>query len=96
MPLFVECNEKVVGFKDTEYRGCQNVTQTGKTCLAWDLHESIQEQYPDSGLVQNFCRNPDAGQHGSMWCYTDRINERYPSWDNCDPVGFTENIESHG
>ncbi|XP_078663425.1 uncharacterized protein LOC144906732 [Branchiostoma floridae x Branchiostoma belcheri] len=66
------------------YRGTVSVTATGKTCQRWDnqtVHWSghTPENYPSSGLEQNYCRNPD-GDSG-VWCYTTDPNTR---WDYCD------------
>ena len=32
------------------------------------LYENTPENYPDSGLVANYCRNPDG--EPAAWCYT--------------------------
>ena len=47
-----------------DYRGTISVTRNGKTCQRWDHqhpheHEVTAEEYPDAGLEENYCRNPD-------------------------------------
>ena len=39
------------------------------------------ENYPDSGLEANYCRNPD--RDVTIWCFT--MDESTP-WEYCDPV----------
>ncbi|CAB9527640.1 Hepatocyte growth factor-like protein [Seminavis robusta] len=55
------------------YRGTVHKTKTGKNCQRWDkqsphAHFHSAEEYPESGLEENFCRNPN-GDTGP-WCYT--------------------------
>eukprot|EP00984_Skeletonema_dohrnii_P030212 scaffold21529_cov96-Skeletonema_dohrnii-CCMP3373.AAC.1 len=59
--------------KQADYRGSISVTASGKTCQAWSSqsphsHLRTSENYPNSGLDANYCRNPD-GEPGA-WCYT--------------------------
>ncbi|KAI8483084.1 hypothetical protein Bbelb_392400 [Branchiostoma belcheri] len=66
------------------YRGTVSVTATGKTCQRWDNQtiywsSHTPENYPSSGLEQNYCRNPD-GDKG-VWCFTTDPNTL---WDYCD------------
>ncbi|XP_035669328.1 plasminogen-like [Branchiostoma floridae] len=66
------------------YRGTVSVTQTGKTCQRWDSQTphwsyNTPENHPSSGLVENYCRNPDGDLR--VWCYTTDPDER---WDYCD------------
>jgi len=68
------------------YRGTLAVTKKGHTCQDWDK-DTVQdnsgndpEDRPGTGLVKNYCRNPD-GDSSGPWCYTLTEGER---WDNCD------------
>ena len=56
--------------EQADYRGSINVTVTGKTCQNWSdqsphIHSRTAQNYPDSGLKGNYCRNPD----GVSCCY---------------------------
>ena len=47
-----------------DYRGTMRITQNGRVCQRWDSqfphkHTRISEKYPNSGLEENYCRNPD-------------------------------------
>merc|ERR1719422_1586570 len=69
------------------YRGCQTMTQTGKTCQRWDTqtpykHSFSPEEYPE--LSMNYCRNPDNDEK-TIWCYTTSSTR----WDYCWPLGHT-------
>jgi len=77
-------NEICCGTKNCEdYRGTISVTISGKTCQAWDKQTPHQhsrfKKYPNSGLVSNYCRNPDG--EASAWCYTTDPKKR---WELCD------------
>ncbi|CAM9767416.1 unnamed protein product [Lampetra planeri] len=66
------------------YRGSRTVTLSGKWCQRWDSqfphrHSRTPENYPCSGLQENYCRNPD-GNNGT-WCYTVSAALR---WEYCD------------
>lgn len=81
-----EEEEEVVGecADNGVYRGTQAVTETGKTCMAWDkqdphVHTRTVANYPDAGLEANYCRNPDGEPEGN-WCYT---VERETRWEYC-------------
>ena len=45
-------------------------------------HSVTPANYPNSGLVDNYCRNPDG--EPSIWCYTMDPNLR---WELCAPLG---------
>lgn len=65
----VEC----VACKGESYRGPMDFTESGKECQRWDLqrphrHRYRPERYPNKGLDDNYCRNPDGKSR--PWCYT--------------------------
>jgi len=66
--------------KQADYRGNIAVTASGKTCQAWSSqsphsHSRTSENYPNSGLDANYCRNPDG--EPSAWCYTTDSGTRF-------------------
>ena len=66
------------------YRGTVDFTESGRTCQRWDeqaphSHSRTPENYPNSGLEENYCRNPDG--EPSAWCYTTDPDVR---WEYCD------------
>lgn len=67
------CDETLSGTGDRDYRGCQTVTTSGKTCQAWNVqtphaHGNTPASKPTYGLDSNYCRNPDG--ESTIWCYT--------------------------
>ncbi|XP_054633082.1 hepatocyte growth factor [Dunckerocampus dactyliophorus] len=67
-----------------DYRGPLDHTESGKECQRWDLDEPHKhlyhpERYPDKGLDDNYCRNPD-GRH-RPWCFT---TDPSISWEYCN------------
>lgn len=71
--------------KQSDYRGYTNVTKSGRECQRWDSqaphsHSRTRNNYPDAGLTDNFCRNPDGEDFGA-WCYTNDPEKR---WEYCD------------
>lgn len=90
------CDESLKGSSDSEYRGCQTQTRSGRTCQEWQTidgsrywstphyhpHQRTSDNYPNKGLGwHNYCRNPDG--HETIWCYT---TDPKAQWEYCDPV----------
>ncbi|XP_063690176.1 uncharacterized protein LOC134822838 [Bolinopsis microptera] len=77
-----ECVDKVDG---SDYRGNVSVTASGHVCQRWDSqspnkHSITPEAYSDSGLQENYCRNPDG--ESSAWCFN--AEGTVPRWEYCD------------
>lgn len=71
------------------YTGPEAVTESGKTCLAWDSsatqHVFKSKKYPELVGAENFCRNP--GQLlNQPWCFTDSSG----TWEYCDVKSCTD------
>jgi hypothetical protein len=70
--------------KQADYRGTISVTKSGKECQRWDTqephkHNRKRNRFPNSNLVENYCRNPD-GEDGA-WCYTTDPNKKFELCD---------------
>jgi len=83
-----ECGLKSLKFAD--YRGSLATTVSGRECMRWDQqfphkHSVTNARYPESGLDENYCRNPD-GEPNGAWCYTTDAQKRweYCSLPQCD------------
>ena len=68
------------------YNGTRSITQTGKTCQAWNTQAPHQfilpaEQYPEIAGGHNYCRNPGSRAPGGPWCFTTDPDTR---WEYCD------------
>ncbi|KAG8012600.1 Hepatocyte growth factor [Nibea albiflora] len=61
------------------YRGRRSVTASGILCQAWASPIPHEHKYPDKGLDDNYCRNPD-GRH-RPWCFTTDPNT---PWEYCN------------
>ncbi|CAH1252412.1 PTPRF [Branchiostoma lanceolatum] len=82
----VEPLECLTDSEGTSYRGTRQYTKSGLTCQRWDStfpHENkYLEKYPNRGLYENFCRNPDGRPDAERpWCYTIDADVR---WEYCD------------
>uniref|UniRef100_A0A8B9HMH8 Hepatocyte growth factor n=1 Tax=Astyanax mexicanus TaxID=7994 RepID=A0A8B9HMH8_ASTMX len=71
------------------YRGPMDHTESGRECQRWDLDEPHKhlfhpKRYPDNGLKDNYCRNPDGRQR--PWCFTTDpdVPWEYCSIKQCD------------
>ena len=81
----IDCDESLSGVKNSGYRGCQNKTINGYNCQNWESqephkHKHISNNYKNSGLTYNYCRNPENKE--TIWCYTSNPNKK---WDYCIP-----------
>ncbi|XP_056138083.1 hepatocyte growth factor [Lampris incognitus] len=76
------------------YRGPMDHTESGKECQRWDLEDPHRHlyhptRYPDKGLDDNYCRNPD-GRH-RPWCFT---TDPHAPWEYCNIKVCAEAVES--
>ncbi|XP_078578043.1 adhesion G-protein coupled receptor G7-like [Branchiostoma floridae x Branchiostoma japonicum] len=89
IPIKPPITDCVVG-NGVTYRGNVSITKSGRTCQRWDAitphrPEIHITEFPNAGLVENFCRNPVRGffgeRHDIPWCYTTDPNVM---WEGCD------------
>ena len=82
----IPSDEKLTGPKGIDYRGKQNKSISGKTCMNWSsqsphTHVNTPEKKKNMGVGDhNYCRNPDSEK--TIWCYTTDKNKR---WEWCAP-----------
>ncbi|XP_078581260.1 degenerin-like protein unc-105 [Branchiostoma floridae x Branchiostoma japonicum] len=76
-PPDIKCWEKecIVG-TGLNYRGFQNVTNSGRKCQKWDSHDphvhcTTPSNFPNAGLVENYCRNMPGSLAKVPWCFTE-------------------------
>uniref|UniRef100_A0A8C5JCC4 Kringle domain-containing protein n=1 Tax=Junco hyemalis TaxID=40217 RepID=A0A8C5JCC4_JUNHY len=84
VPEQAEVTEECYQGNGVTYRGTASFTRSGKKCQAWSSmsphrHNKTAKNYPNAGLSQNYCRNPDADSR--PWCYTTDPSVR---WEYCD------------
>ena len=95
-PVVAKCPDywelsKDYGEGNKEYRGSLNVTKSGLSCQRWDSnrphsHTRKFKNYPNAGLEENYCRNPD--NESNVWCYTKDSKKR---WEECE-LSLKKNI----
>jgi len=74
-----------------DYRGVQTRTKNGYQCEQWGQGNAAAyntSTYPNSGLLNNFCRNPyqtgSTNVAATIWCFT---TDTSVTWETCTPVG---------
>jgi hypothetical protein len=80
-------SDETLSDNGADYRGVQTITKDGYTCQKWDTftphnHTVTAANYPSSGLVNNYCRNPTGAP--TIWCFTTDATTR---WQTCSPIG---------
>jgi len=92
-------NETMAELGDgSDYRGTQRFTKSGLPCLDWAtqtrMPQYTPENYNESGLVKNYCRNPydeddDLYKARTIWCIT---GDPEVLWEECLPVGLLQPV----
>jgi len=80
-----KCNPSCLDGSQWDYQGTKSTTESGKECQRWDAqtpheHRYTPEDYPQSGLKENYCRNPSPNYPDGAWCYTMKAEKR---WEFC-------------
>ncbi|XP_034669609.1 LOW QUALITY PROTEIN: tyrosine-protein kinase transmembrane receptor Ror [Drosophila subobscura] len=71
----VDENEKCYWENGSSYRGIQNSSVSGKSCLRWSWLMKEISDFPEL-IGQNYCRNP-GNVESSPWCFVDSSSERF-------------------
>ena len=82
----VTCDERLTG-NGADYRGCQSMTTSGRTCQNWDMNipfEHADKSIEKGAAGNNYCRNPTG--KSTIWCYT---TDPFKRWEECDPIKAT-------
>jgi len=75
---------------DMDYRGLQNKSVTGKTCVKWSEAPKEYYKYGDTNMKaekirdlvesglgdHNYCRNPSKNKDYGLWCYVKKEAKR--------------------
>lgn len=69
-----ECKRSSSGYN---YTGKVSVTQSGRTCQAWNSQIPHSQNF--TSLPENYCSNPDG--EPAPWCYTTDPEKR---WEICN------------
>lgn len=85
VPNFTNTTECYVA-SGSNYRGRVSRSMSGRTCMSWSsqhphAHSNTPDNYPCSGLDENYCRNPSSSFESGPWCYTTDATMR---WELCD------------
>ncbi|XP_078661502.1 uncharacterized protein LOC144905635 [Branchiostoma floridae x Branchiostoma belcheri] len=105
-PSALKCWEKecIVG-TGLNYRGFQNVTNSGRKCQKWDSHDPhvhcmTPALLPNAGLVENYCRNIPGSLANVPWCFTEdpRRPKEFCPVEMCDvgciDSGIAKSVEN--
>eukprot|EP00927_Polykrikos_kofoidii_P028017 TRINITY_DN2452_c0_g1_i14.p1 TRINITY_DN2452_c0_g1~~TRINITY_DN2452_c0_g1_i14.p1 ORF type:complete len:257 (+),score=10.77 TRINITY_DN2452_c0_g1_i14:55-771(+) len=82
------CDERLSG-TGNDYRGCQQVTASGKLCQNWASEHPhthlVPTYFPGFDFTSNFCRQPDPAPNWAhtIWCLTTDPGARF---EFCDPL----------
>jgi hypothetical protein len=79
--------EALKGNNDTDYRGKQDRSRTGKKCTGWaDSVTHTPKLYPGKGLDKNYCRNPAPDEDAkTIWCFIEGGTPLH-FWEYCSPL----------
>lgn len=86
LSITASCYENSNIMKNKDYRGTVATTKNGDTCKKWSdftLAGYNSDNYPNAGLAENYCRNPDPVTEEKAWCYKNNISGVY-QWDYCN------------
>jgi len=81
-----------INVKQSDYRGTISSTKSGYKCSRWDKDALTSQKYPNAGLDENYCRNPDDDDQGP-WCNTDDL-DAVDGWEYCDIPVCEESLPS--
>lgn len=74
------CDELSYGWRGSEYRGCQDVSEKGNPCARWDSWGDLAASNTEL-QGHSYCRNPQPGSFPrGIWCRTTSGRKEY-----CNP-----------
>ena len=97
-----QCDETLRGRKNSDYRGCQDKTRSGRTCQMWDCKHTNTCTHAGGSLGKinkrwnTYVGKTGIGNHNycrnpdgekTIWCYT---TDRGKRWEYCDNLRSSE------